>query len=292
MSIASAAFCLWPSEEVQAPALGGSRLLYALSHSHGFPSLSTLHRCLRIPCLLPCITTPKEREISDNIASLFDPQRKPPMLIRSPHAPSEAEDDQARRPLTAGLLLMLNGVAIEERCRYALERNSIIGLCREHSQNIRTRVTGYDVIQEAEVALHGSSSGDLPTCHYGKDATVVAIAPYARVEHYSPVPLLVSSSCKTESEDELAGWLRTVVEAWRTHLCGEHVHGPITALGSDGESTFRRARFILCLTELLDKTALLGRLLYSLPGFNCYTGPHGICGTCDPKHVIKRESRH
>lgn len=274
-----------------AKALGGPRLLYALAHSHGLPSVSTLNRNINIPRLLPCISKPTEHEISVNIEALCDLHCKPSMLRHSPTLSAEqstTDDDPARHPTTAGLLLMMDGVAIEERCRYAAERNSIIGLCREHGAHIRTRLTGFDVIQEAEAALHDPPDG-APHCHYGKDGTVMAIAPYARTDHYAPVPILVSASCKSERGEELAEWIPSVWKVWNTHVSGRRQHGSIWALGSDGESSFRRARFLLCMTELLDRSAPLGRLLRTLPGMNCYTGVHGICGTCDPKHVIKRE---
>lgn len=274
-----------------AKALGGPRLLYALAHSHGLPSISTVSRHLEIPRLLPSIGVPSEKEINDNIESLCNPRVKAPMLLQSPHfTPLDTDTgDQARRPTAAPLVLMVDGIAIEERCRYSSERNSIIGLCREHSQTVSTLVTGFDVIQEAEAALHQPRPDGTTRCHYGKDGTVVAVAPYARKDHYAPVPFVVSASCKSETGDQLVDWMRQTLEAWHTHPSGERLHGPIGALASDGESSFRRARFILCMSEVLDRATPLGQILHRLPGFNCYTGPRGICGTCDPKHVIKRE---
>ncbi|KAH9856503.1 hypothetical protein C2E23DRAFT_771814, partial [Lenzites betulinus] len=69
-----------------AKALGGPRLLYALAHSHGLPSLTTIRRELEIPRLIPSIGKPTEKEIATNISALCDIQRKLPMLLRSPHA--------------------------------------------------------------------------------------------------------------------------------------------------------------------------------------------------------------
>ncbi|KAI9058984.1 hypothetical protein FKP32DRAFT_1541892, partial [Trametes sanguinea] len=181
---------------------GGPRLLYALSHAFGLPSVSTLQRHMPIPRLLPCISKPTEKEISANVNALCDPLRKPPML--------------ARRPTVAPLVLMVDGIAIEERCRYSAEHNSIIGLCREHSQGIPTRVTSFDVIQEVERALHGPHSNGTPICHYGKDATVAAVAPCARVDHYTPVPILVSSSCKAEGAEGVVETVSTILDVWRT----------------------------------------------------------------------------
>ncbi|TRM56361.1 hypothetical protein BD626DRAFT_414104, partial [Schizophyllum amplum] len=124
-------------------------------------------------------------------------------------------------------------------------------------------------------------------CH-GKDGTVIAIAAIADDEHYAPVPILLSPSCKKETGDELAKWLCEVVDVWEEHEYGKRLHGPIRTVASDGESSFRAARFKLCMTESLDTSEPLGELLSSLVGLNLQTGPRGLLGTCDPKHVIKR----
>ncbi len=216
------------------------------------------------------------------------------MLLQSPARNAAPEgtvaDDPSRRPTVAGLILMIDGVALEERCRYSSERNQIIGLCREHSASVPTLVTGLDVIKQVEAALHGLPDSPGPKCCYGKDGTVAAIAPYARTDHYTPVPILLSPSCKSETGEELVESVRVVSNTWHIHPYGEQIHGSLWSLGSDGESSFRRARFLLCMSEQLDRDAPLGQLLHSLPGFNCYTGARGLVGTCDPKHVIKRKS--
>jgi hypothetical protein len=126
------------------------------------------------------------------------------------------------------------------------------------------------------------------TCHHGKDGTVVAIAPIADSEHYTPIPLVLSPSCKTEKGAELAKWLETVFYTWKEHSNGANIRGPIWTLASDGEASFRAARFALCMSETLNPNSELGKVLYKLSGLNLQTGAQGILGTCDPKHVIKR----
>lgn len=266
-----------------AKALGGPRLLHALVHSHGFPSASTLSRHVHIPQLFPCTGRPTTKDVNTNITAMFDPELKAAMLVHSP-------DPLSRE--VAGCIMMIDGVALEERCRYCTRDNCVTGLCREHSQGIRTKINVLGDVQELEAALHPQNKdGVTPpaTVHYGKDGTVVAVAPYAQTNHYSPVPLLVSSSCKSETGEELAAWLNVVLDAWKSHPHGEQTHGPIWALASDGESSFRRARFLLCMTEQINATSALGQRLAGLVGLNMYTGSGGLCGTCDPKHVIKRE---
>ncbi|KAL1726283.1 hypothetical protein EV714DRAFT_276749 [Schizophyllum commune] len=189
-----------------------------------------------------------------------------------------------RRPPTKliGVVLLIDGIALEELCRLDLENGVVVGLCREHTRDLDVRVpTSSDVDRIAE-ALR-----ERKVC-YGKDGTVIAIAPLTDDEHYSPVPILLSPSCKKESGLQLADWLSRVIEVWRTHEYGERLHGPIHTLASDGESSFRVARFQLCMTEEVDKATPVGELLSPLTGLNLRTGPHGLLGTCDPKHVIKR----
>ena len=101
-------------------ALGGPRLLYALQQSHGLASWRTVCRHVKIPKLTASIGIPSSDEISHNIASFYDPSVKP-------HS----------KPTQAGLLkgnvAMFDGIALDTRCRYCPERDSILGLCREHS---------------------------------------------------------------------------------------------------------------------------------------------------------------
>ncbi len=262
-----------------AKALGGPRLLYALSQSHGFASVSTVHRHFDPPQLVPCITRPTAEEISKNITAMCDPKCRPPMLV-------ESKDSLTRR--VAGLILMMDGLAIEERCRFLGELNRLVGLCREHGMQVPTTVHSFESILEVEAALHAAPGEEV--CHYGKDATVAAVAPYARTDHYSPVPILLSASCKKENGEDLAEWLQILLTTWKTHPLGERTHGPIWSLASDGESSFRRARFLMCMSESVPRLSPLGQILYRLRGLNFHvTGSEGVTGTCDPKHVFERE---
>lgn len=86
----------------------------------------------------------------------------------------------------------------------------------------------------------------------------------------------------------LAKWLKIVVAAWQRHKYGECLNGPLWAIATDGESTFRLAKFLLYMTEQVAPDSDLGKILHPLLGLNCWTGEHGLVGTCDPKHIIKR----
>lgn len=165
-----------------------------------------------------------------------------------------------------------------------------MGLCREHAHNVDTQIQNLESIENIRSALFKPPTDDAKIC-FGSDATVVAIGSYARHDHYTPTPLIISPSDKTEKGDQLSKWIRgTVINTWKVHEYGEKLNGEIWALASDGGSSFRQARQILCTVKKLDPLSDLGKKLSDLPGFNLYTSPEGIVGTCDPKHVFKSTS--
>lgn len=251
-----------------AKSLGGPRLLYALSKGDRYPSVTTVAQKYRIPRLIPSVAVPLRREISDNITAFFGSGGKMAPSLTTP---------------LPGHILMIDGVAINEVCRYDVDRNCILGLCREHSHTVNTQVSSLETVMAVEKALHEDK-----TCCYGKDASVVAIGPYADSTHYTPVPIVVSPSCKKETGSELLQWIKTMINVWQTHPDGEAKHGPIWGVGTDGESSFRLMRMLLCMTEDVDPSSDLGNILHKLLGLNRQTGKNGEVGTCDPKHVIKR----
>ena len=75
--------------------------------------------------------------------------------------------------------------------------------------------------------------------HDGLHQQVVVIAPYARKDHYSPVPIVLSPSDKTEKGDQLAQWIRKLVlDPFVYCPFGQGLIGAIWSLASDGDATF------------------------------------------------------
>lgn len=259
-----------------AKSLGGPRLLYALSKGDKYPSVATVSQKYRIPRILPSVSVPTQQEISDNIKMFFGSSGK-----LEPKLESVSSTMQFR----PGHILMIDGIAINEVCRYDADRNRILGLCREHSHTVNTHVLSLDTVHSVEKAVH-----ETKTCCYGKDGTVVAIGPYANAEHYTPVPIVVSPSCKKETAQQLVRWIKIILDEWSANPDGEAKHGPIWTIGSDGESSFRLMRMSLCMTKTVDPNSALGCILGTLSGLNQQTGNNNIIGTCDPKHVIKSGS--
>lgn len=102
-------------------------------------------------------------------------------------------------------------------------------------------------------------------------------------------PLGIAASDGSQKGEQLAVWLDVVLSTWKNDPNGEAVHGPIWAIGTDGASAYRKAKHILCTAKELDPTSELGRMLHPLVGLNLETSKDGIIGTCDPRHVLKRE---
>ncbi|KAJ3963410.1 hypothetical protein EV361DRAFT_773525, partial [Lentinula raphanica] len=100
-------------------ALGGPSLLRALHRAEGYAALSTIGKHRPIPRLLPCLKSPSREEIWTNMNELLNPKtRKPPLPLRSGVLP--------------GIIVMIDGVALEEVPQYECYRDSLVGLCREH----------------------------------------------------------------------------------------------------------------------------------------------------------------
>ncbi|KAJ6597333.1 hypothetical protein B0H10DRAFT_1959864 [Mycena sp. CBHHK59/15] len=192
--------------------IGGPRLLYALQKSHGLASRSTILRNQTIPQLQASIAIPSQDEINANISALLNPLIKPP--------PSQSGIEKL-----VGHAVMFDGVALETKCRYCPHRNTILGLCHEHSHRVNTQVTDLQSIEDIHTALFSPATKDEKVC-FGSDATVVEIAPYGCDDHYTPSTIVVSPSDRTEKGLELAKWMQTVIDSWQENENGESVHGP------------------------------------------------------------------
>lgn len=263
----------WSSRELDVAflikAYGGPRLLYAMQKANAYPSHSALRTHKKKPELLVSTGQPTLTEMNLNISAFLGKEGRQP----SPFAK------------LIGQSLMIDGVALEEVCRYDSNRRAVLGLCREHSTQEYSTVVTMDDINRVHDLLFKNQNNP---CHHAKDGTVVAIAPVTGQTHYYPVPVLLSGSCKTENAAALQKWVSLFLHAYKHNPDGEALHGPIYTFPTDGESTFRKVRLGLCLSEDLDRDSEMGKIVYSLPGMNCRTGPGGIIGTSDPKHTIKR----
>jgi len=247
-------------------AIGGPKLLYALNRALGLPSYRTIGHHRKVPQLIPTTLAPSFEDASTNISTFFNPEERPPSVH-------------------AGHSIMIDGVALEERCRWYRPSNSVIGLCREHAGALDLRVLNPESIIAIEEAMHAEK----PRAHYASEATVVAIAPF-RSSGYTAIPFALSGSCKAETGEGMAKWVTDVVRAWNDHPNGAAAHGPIWSIATDGEPAMRMCRFTLCMLRELAVTSPLRSFLQNLTGLNLRTGANDVTMTCDPKHVFKRLS--
>lgn len=181
---------------------------------------------------------------------------------------------------------MTDGAALNTTCRYCPTCDSILGLCREHSHRINTVVDSLESVEAVRAAL--TSDDDETKVCFGSDGTVLAIASYAREDHYTPIPLILSPSCKREKGKALAQWWHIFFDTYAGHPMGAALHGPIWAIATDGDATYRLAKQIVCVVKLIDKDSPLGCLVTPLLGLNTFTSEDLITNTCDPKHIFKR----
>jgi hypothetical protein len=233
-------------------ALGGPRLLYVLlQKEEGYPSLATLRvrNRKKIPEITISTGRPGKPEFDANIHAFLGAKtgRKPPQNLH------------------VGQILMMDGVALEEICRFDLQRNCVLGLCREHSGDTKTTVDEVGDVHRIHLDLYRKK-----TIHHDKDGTVVGIAPITSRTNYFVSPLVLSPSCKTEKGVDLAKWIPNFISAYQQHPDGEARHGPINTLAtdSDGESSFRNLRFAIGMTDVLNPLSKEGEIIYRLPGMN------------------------
>ena len=244
--------------------IGGPRLLIALAKILNIPSYRGLMRREKVPVLIPSVSVPTCNVIKENISNFFCKEQRPRGIDACGHS------------------LLLDGVALEEKCRYLRLGDSVLGVCREHAGEIDLRVLSFESILAIGTALHSEK----PRAHYASEATVVAVAPF-RDTSYFAVPIALSGSCKGETGEGMETWLREVIRAWEESEDGQGAHGPLWSVATDGESTMRSCRFRLCMSQRLSPANPLYPLLHNLSGLNLFTGAGDLTMTCDPKHILK-----
>ena len=244
-------------------AIGGPRVLFALNRSFGLPSYRSLMRQENVPVLVPSTSCPTFSEVNENIEHFFCEQQQPDTSI-------------------CGHSLLVDGIALKEKCRYLRSNDTIIGICSKHGPALDLRLRSQESLTDAEDALHSEK----PQVHYASEATVAAITPFQN-SSYSAIPIALSGSCKAETGEGMALWLKELIRAWRENKDGEKRHGPLWSVATDGESTMRSCRFQICMSQELAPSSPLYPMLHHLHGLNLFTGPNDLTMTCDPKHIFK-----
>jgi hypothetical protein len=140
---------------------------------------------------------------------------------------------------------------------------------------------------ESVLKIVDAVHGDSPTCHYGREATVLAIGPY-RERNYHGVPIGQTQTCKSEKGPGFAVLLKMTLEEWKTH--GEPHSGPVFSVSFDGDSVFRDGAFKVLMIRTPEKSSSLYLKLSGCRGLNLECGEDDVVIGPDGKHIVKRKS--
>jgi len=109
-----------------------------------------LRRQKIIPEVIVSAGIPNTADFNSNISSLLGERGRKP------------QNNPA-----VGMNVLIDGAAIEQVIRFDLQRVCLLGICREHSGDIKKVVDSVEDIENVANAIHKDK-----TCHCGKDATV------------------------------------------------------------------------------------------------------------------------
>ncbi|KAJ7657436.1 hypothetical protein DFH06DRAFT_1090907 [Mycena polygramma] len=212
------------------------------------------------PRLIPSVGTPKAAEIAANISTFFPASTGQPKV---------------------GHCLMIDGLHLCQRCRWYRPTNQIIGLCREHSGELDLSMSTMDSVLAVLEAVHGDS----PTCHYGREATVAAVAPF-RSENYHGLPIVQTQTCKSEKGVGFTALLNSILVQWELH--GGPNNGDLWVVGIDGDPVFREGAFKVLMCDEVRESDPLFAKLGGLKGLNRQCGKNKAVSGSDMKHGTKR----
>ncbi|KAG9074525.1 hypothetical protein FRC06_010623, partial [Ceratobasidium sp. 370] len=191
---------------------------------------------------------------------------------------------QKGAPGIRGFSVLIDEIALEERLRYSVAEDAILGVCREHAGICETwSLTGRPVshLQDLKALLDAGEG------HRAKEATMVALAPFGG-SNYGPMVVLISGTCKTELVEDQKALISLVLEAWAMSPCGEQALGPVWSIATDGDSRRRQAIHSLCTVRSLASVSPIYLQLYNLPLLNLSCGRGDITHNGDFKHEEKR----
>lgn len=184
------------------------------------------------------------------------------------------------RPKQRGYTLLIDEIALEERPRFDVSRDAVIGISRESASLC-------DLSPVTLESLHGIADGlQDRSITRAKEATVVSLAAFDG-EHYSPIPILLSGTDKTETERPQSQILNLIIDTWDQSEHGQSFYGDIWSIASDGDATRRKALHRLFMCETLSPSDDLYHLLGGMPLMNLNCGKKARTLEIDFKHKFK-----
>ncbi|KAJ7911780.1 hypothetical protein B0H13DRAFT_2479992 [Mycena leptocephala] len=241
--------------------LGGRKLLYAVNHGLGLPSLRTLRNHMAFTRIMPTVGM---ISVSDIIHNIREVMLKPREAAAVP------------QPLR-GVSFMIDEVALEERANHFRHNNSIGGLCWRHSAKINLQLKTYDD------AVKISDKIKAEEVHLGKEMTVFSVSCFGESGTY---PILALPTCKFVGPTESSLIYETVTNAWLEHAADKV--GMPWSWATDGESSRRRAGYDQFVKDKFPSTSPIFGTLAGMAGLNIFTGLHSITLDFDYKHIFKR----
>ncbi|KAJ6584060.1 hypothetical protein DFH09DRAFT_1028949 [Mycena vulgaris] len=242
--------------------LGGRKLLYALSHGTGLPSLRTLRRHMAFTRIMPTVGT---INISDIIHNIQEVVLKP--------------REAASRTKLRGVSLLIDETALEERAVHFRHNNHVGGVCWRHSPAVNLLLNTY------EAALKLAKDIKAGRAHLAKELTVVAAHCFGESGTY---PILALPSCKQVDAADSGTIYEVVTKAWNDH--GAAKVGPLWAWVTDGDMRRRVAGYKHFLAQKLLPTSPIYGTLAGMAGLNLYTGLNDVTLDFDFKHIFKHTS--
>ncbi|KAJ7477836.1 hypothetical protein B0H11DRAFT_2281259 [Mycena galericulata] len=240
--------------------LGGRKLLYAVNHGLGLPSLRTLRNHMAFTRIMPTVGTISVADIVHNIKEV---------ILK----PREAAGKKGLR----GVSLLIDEVALEERAGHFRHNNMVGGLCWRHSSRVNLCLNSYQAAVDIATALKNGK------VHLGKEMTVVSASCFGESGTY---PIMALPSCKHVGPDESGLIYETVTKAWREHAAA--TVGEQWSWSTDGDSSRRRAGYAHFVQHKLTSASPIFGTLAGMTGLNLYTGIHDITLDFDYKHIFKR----
>ncbi|KAG8735376.1 hypothetical protein FRC10_010673 [Ceratobasidium sp. 414] len=204
-------------------------------------------------------------EISANLKSICGPAR-------------------ATTPHNRGFSILIDEIALEERLRYSVAEDAVLGICREHAGVFNTwNMTGRPIshLYDLKQLL------DSGKCHRAKEATTVAIAPFSEF-NYTPMIVLVSGTCKTETVEQQRSLISLVIHTWNESPHGRSALGSLWSIATDGDARRRQAIHRICMSQALSPTSPLYAELQHLDLLNLMCGDGEVTHDGDFKHEEKR----
>ncbi|KAJ7866992.1 hypothetical protein B0H14DRAFT_2163405, partial [Mycena olivaceomarginata] len=240
--------------------LGGQKLLYALSHGLGLPSLRTIRNKMVFTRIMPTVGTINLGDILHNIEE----------VVLKPRA-------AAGRTKLRGVSLLIDETALEERAVHFRHNNQVGGFCWRHSPAGSLILNTYEAVMKLARQI---KAGEM---HLAKEMTVVTASCFGEAGTYL---ILALPACKHMDAGDSRTIYQMVTEAWGCSAASKV--GKLWSWATDGDMTRRIAGYKEFLSQKLTPMSPIYGTLASMVGLNLFTGANSVTLDFDFKHIFKR----